>query len=108
MIAEIAFAAGIGATIYTGLDHENLLPWSKTADGTKKWWWEKVPFVPAIPSARFNPAKYPINQPTGEQRIKGAQQAIGNAQRDIMAGILQQRVEEARQMQGVSKYQITS
>jgi len=54
MIAEIALIAGVGAVVYTVADHENVLPWSAMANGSKKWFWEKPPFAPAPPpAARF-------------------------------------------------------
>jgi len=58
MLAEAIIIGGIGAVAYTALDHENMLPWSQTVE--KKWFWEKPPFVPTTPPARFLTSR-PIN-----------------------------------------------
>ncbi len=52
MLMEVLAISGIGTVAYSLLDHENMLPWSAMANGTKKWWWEKQPFVQPPPTVR--------------------------------------------------------
>jgi hypothetical protein len=68
MIAEILAVVGIGGVTYASLDHENLLPWSATVDGSKRWFWEKPPFAPQTPAvgARLNQPIQPRLSPAQE------------------------------------------
>ena len=83
MLFEVLAVAGVGAVTYTILDHENVLPWSAMPNGSKKFWWEKQPFVQP-PAATFaRPTMLRPTPQTPEQKIKMAQNSMANSQRQI-------------------------
>jgi hypothetical protein len=103
MLGEIILVGGISAIAYTVADHENVLPWAPNPQ--KLFWWERIFPQPAAAAVRTQAIRPTLL--SGEQRIKQAQQAIGNAQREIVEGVKQQTL-EARQVQSrQSKYVIT-
>ena len=106
MLLEALVIAGVGTATYTALDFYNYLPWSKTADGSFKPWWEKPPFVQP-PAATFaRPTMLRPTPQTPEQKIKMAQNSMAIAQRQI-ADANQQQMAEFKVIGQTGKYRMT-
>jgi len=91
MLGEILVVAGASAVGYTILDYYNYLPWSKTADGSFKPWWQKPPFATPSTTTQLNQTQL-LAELNGYRRVEA----------------LRAQQEAREKKLGTSKYVVTS
>lgn len=100
MLGEILAISAVGAAAFTVIDHENLLG----NNPSKKWFWERPPFVPTIPAAQM-PQRFIQPQPrlTPAQELQQARMGVIGAEQ-VLARVSQKFPE----LSAMSKYVVTS